>query len=320
MAPTVIAERPLARLPLDLVRAPVTREPVRPADGRLVTPSGRAFTLTASGIPLFAAEHCSDDARRQAAHYDAIAKPYLENLRYPHTIEYMAYLDRVFLEAARDADTGVVAEICCGRGEAFHLLHDRIGRGVGVDVSVEMLEAALREHRGRPITFVQGDATMLPLADAAFDSVFMLGGIHHVRDRAALFHEVARVLRPGGRFYWREPVSDFFLWRWLRALIYRVSPLLDADTERPLLYAETEPVLRKAGMRLTQWRTYGFAGFCVFMNSDVLVFNRLFRFVPGIRAITRFATRVDDRTTRLPGLRRSGLQVVGVAERTGEAA
>ncbi len=320
MPPTMVAERPPAQLPLDLLRAPVTREPVRPADGGLVTASGRAFSLTASGIPLFAADHCSDDARRQAAHYDAIAKPYLENLRYPHTIEYMAYLDRVFLDAARDADMGVVAEICCGRGEAFHLLRDRIGRGVGVDVSVEMLEAAAREHHGRPIAFLQGDATMLPLADAAFDSVFMLGGIHHVRDRAALFREVARILRPGGRFYWREPVSDFFLWRWLRALIYRVSPLLDADTERPLLYTETEPVLREAGMRLTRWRTYGFAGFCLFMNSDVLVFNRLFRFVPGIRAITRLAARVDDWTTRLPGLRRSGLQVVGVAERTGETA
>jgi hypothetical protein len=51
------------------------------------------------------------------------------------------------------------------------------------------------------------------------------------------------------------------------------------------------------------------------MNSDVLVFNRLFRFVPGIRAITRFAAWLDDWTLRLPGMSRAGLQVIGVAAR-----
>ena len=52
------------------------------------------------------------------------------------------------------------------------------------------------------------------------------------------------------------------------------------------------------------------------MNSDVLVFNRLFRFIPGIRALTRLAAKFDDWTVRMPGLRRAGLQVVGVAEKS----
>jgi hypothetical protein len=51
------------------------------------------------------------------------------------------------------------------------------------------------------------------------------------------------------------------------------------------------------------------------MNSDVLVVNRLFRFVPGIRAITRGATRLDEVMLRLPGLGGAGLQVIGVAEK-----
>jgi hypothetical protein len=49
------------------------------------------------------------------------------------------------------------------------------------------------------------------------------------------------------------------------------------------------------------------------MNSDVLVFNRLFRFMPGIRSFTRFMTAVDDATLRLPGLRDAGVAVIGVA-------
>jgi hypothetical protein len=51
------------------------------------------------------------------------------------------------------------------------------------------------------------------------------------------------------------------------------------------------------------------------MNSDVLVFNRLLRFLPGIREITRWAARVDGWTLKLPGLAGAGLQVVGVAEK-----
>jgi SAM-dependent methyltransferase len=302
-----------SRLPLDLIRSPVTLELVKHDRGGLITPSGQRFEITSSGIPLFASDLCSDDARIQQSHYDTIAAAYLTNLEYPHTQEYMAYLDRVFLETLPDGVINTAAEICCGRGDAFILVADRIRCGVGVDVSVQMLEAAMKEHVKRPLAFIQGDATTLPLANGCVDAVFMLGGIHHVRNRLALFSEVARILKPGGHFYWREPVSDFFLWRWLRALIYKVSPLLDADTERPLLYDETVPVLERVGLELVSWKTYGFFGFCIFMNSDVLVFNRLFRFIPGIRHITRLFTWIDDITTRIPGLRRSGLQVVGVA-------
>ena len=49
------------------------------------------------------------------------------------------------------------------------------------------------------------------------------------------------------------------------------------------------------------------------MNSDVLVFNRLFRYLPGIRPLTRAACRIDHLTTSLPGLRHAGLQVIGAA-------
>jgi len=41
--------------------------------------------------------------------------------------------------------------------------------------------------------------------------------------------------------------------------------------------------------------------------------KRLFRFVPGIAAITRAATRLDAWTISLPGIQRAGPQVVGRA-------
>ena len=280
--------------------------------------SAHRYRVNELGVPLFAESVLSSDAERQREHYDRIAAVYVENLDYPHTQVYTAYLDRALHDAIGDRDLGVTAELCCGRGEALRLLADRITEGFGVDISEEMLNAAIHEGVPESWTLVQGDATKVPLADESVDSVAMLGGIHHVNDREGLFREIARILKPGGRFYWREPVSDFLLWRGLRALIYRLSPALDHETERPLRYAKTKPPLDNAGLTLEHWHTYGYAGFCLFMNSDVLVFNRAFRYLPGIRALTRFSVWLDDLVARTPGMRMRGLQVVGVASKKDE--
>jgi ubiquinone/menaquinone biosynthesis C-methylase UbiE len=301
-------------VPLDLLRCPISGTELRRDGDYLVAQGGEPrFRLSPTGIPLFAEHFCSEEARVQEAHYERIAKAYVANLSYPHTQEYTAYLDDALFRAIGGDSLGTVAEICCGRGEALRLLGARVARGVGIDVSASMLEAARRHDWAVPVAFVQGDATTLPLASSAFDHVIMLGGVHHVGARDKLFSEVARILKPGGRFIFREPVSDFVLWRWLRAVIYRLSPMLDHTTERPLLHRETAPVLERAGLTLTHWSTHGLAGFCLLMNSDVLVFNRLFRFIPGIRAITRAIARADDLVLHIPGLQRAGLQVIGVA-------
>jgi ubiquinone/menaquinone biosynthesis C-methylase UbiE len=301
---------------LPLLRCPDTGARLSRDGDTLVTPSGdRRYPISASGIPLFAEQPATADARAQKAHYDSIATAYVTNLGYPHTQEYSKYLDDALYAAVGDRPLGDVAEICCGRGEAFQLMHRRIDRGIGVDISVSMLEAAMAGNNAPRLSFVQGDATHLPLADGSLDTVFMLGGIHHVNDRPRLFAEIARVLKPGGRFYFREPVSDFALWRLLRAVIYRLSPTLDHATERPLLWDETVPVLAAQGLTCRHWTTHGFLGFCLLMNSDVLVFNRLFRFIPGIRALARLGARLDAACLSLPFLRRAGLQVVGVADK-----
>lgn len=303
-------------LPLHLLRCPATGEALSWNGDVLRTASGARYRVSSTGIPLFAAEALNEDARRQQAHYDAIAHAYEENLRYPHTRAYFDYLDGALSDALGFGSFGNMAEICCGTGAAVKLLEGRYAQAVAVDISTAMLERAARENASRPVTFVQGDATKLPLADAAFDAAVMLGGIHHINDRVALFAEVARILKPDGVFVFREPVSDFILWRALRALIYRISPMLDHRTERPLLWRETVPLLESAGFRVAHWSTHGFLGFCLFMNSDVLFFNRFFRFIPGIAAVTRAAAKLDARTLRLPGLRHAGLQVIGIARKT----
>lgn len=304
-------------LPFSLLRCPATgRSLEREGRGLRALGGGPVYVVNADGIPLFAQHEIANDARRQQAHYDHVARAYEENLGYPHTRAYYDYLDDALFAAIGTAPLGVMAEICCGTGVATKMFAGRYERAVGVDISLGMLARAVRGHTGEQAVFVQGDATNLPLADATFDTVVMLGGIHHVNDRAVLFAEVARILKAGGRFIFREPVSDFFLWRALRAIIYRLSPILDHATERPLLWRDTVPVLETSGLSMRHWSTHGFLGFCIFMNSDVLFVNRLFRFVPGIAAITRASASFDARVLQLPGFSYSGLIVVGVAQKT----
>ena len=303
---------------VDLLRCPASGQPLVFDLDQLVTLDGHhRYAVLAQGIPAFAERPDSEETRQQLAHYDRIAAAYHANLHYPHTIEYMSYLDACLRRVAGEGSFGVAAELCCGHGEAISLFGARMARGIGLDISTQMLRLARSGRGSDQLCFVQGDATNLPLAPASFDTVFMLGGIHHVPDRQRLFAQVARILKPGGRFIFREPVSDFWLWRFLRSIVYRLSPTLDHENERPLRLSETLPPLTAAGMRLDTWTTHGFLGFCLFMNSDVLVVNRLFRFVPGIRALTRAAARLDDVVLSLPGFTGLGLQVVGCATKVG---
>lgn len=77
------------------------------------------------------------------------------------------------------------------------------GRVLAVDPSAEMLELARGRaaQAGSPgITFAEGRGEAIPADDAACDVVLASLSMMYVIDRAAAAREIARVLRPGGRF------------------------------------------------------------------------------------------------------------------------
>lgn len=69
--------------------------------------------------------------------------------------------------------------------------------------------AQVAARRGIPV--VRGDATRLPVADAALDLVIALDVLEHLEDDAAAAGEIFRALRPGGRLVVTVPV-DPRLW------------------------------------------------------------------------------------------------------------
>ncbi|MBD3285126.1 methyltransferase domain-containing protein [candidate division WOR-3 bacterium] len=77
---------------------------------------------------------------------------------------------------------------------------------VGLDLTQAYVKEAIvkAEHEDLAVEFVRGDMKDLPFTDESFDAVFNIftsfGYFQDERDNQRVFNEVARVLRPGGRF------------------------------------------------------------------------------------------------------------------------
>ena len=76
------------------------------------------------------------------------------------------------------------------------------GRAIGVDMTDEMIELSRRNARDAKaanVDFLKGTIEALPLPDASVDVAISNCVINLAADKPAVFAEIARVLRPGGR-------------------------------------------------------------------------------------------------------------------------
>jgi ubiquinone/menaquinone biosynthesis C-methylase UbiE len=79
------------------------------------------------------------------------------------------------------------------------------------DVQQEMLDHTMRranEASVENIVPTQGDARRLPYADASFDAAFLVTVLGEIPDQDAALHELARVLKAGGRLVVGELFGD----------------------------------------------------------------------------------------------------------------
>jgi len=90
------------------------------------------------------------------------------------------------------------------------------GLGTGIDMTPEMLakaRAAAAQLGARNVEFVEAEAEHLPFLDASFDVVISNGVIDLIPDKDAVFSEIFRVLKSGGRVQIadvtiQQPVSE----------------------------------------------------------------------------------------------------------------
>ena len=111
-----------------------------------------------------------------------------------------------------------VLEIGCGRGIGTEIIFERFGAQEvhAFDLDPQMIELAQKRLAKFPperLRLYVGDAENIEADDETYDAVFDFAIIHHIPIWQNAVVEVARVLKPGGRFFFEE-VTAQALNRW----------------------------------------------------------------------------------------------------------
>jgi ubiquinone/menaquinone biosynthesis C-methylase UbiE/DNA-binding transcriptional ArsR family regulator len=113
-----------------------------------------------------------------------------------------AEVEAALFEVIGAGKIGDFLDIGTGTGRVLEIMSPRIRRGVGIDLSQEMLQVAranLERADCRNCQVRQGDMYNLHLPGDQFDVAVLHQVLHYAEDPAAVLDEAARALRPGGR-------------------------------------------------------------------------------------------------------------------------
>lgn len=176
-------------------------------------------------------------------------------------------------EGLTEADAGLlgdvrgrrVLEVGAGAAQCSRWLAVQGAHPVALDLSIAMLRQAATIPSAVPVPAVNADATRLPLADASIDlACSAYGAIPFVADSAAVMHEVARVLRPGGRWVfsvthplrWALPDDPSEAGLVVRSSYFDRTPYVEQGSDGRAVYVEHH---RTLGDRVREAVAAGFA-------------------------------------------------------------
>jgi ArsR family transcriptional regulator len=153
-----------------------------------------------------------------------------------------ASVERALLDVIAPTGQETLLDIGTGTGRVLEIFGPRIARGVGIDLSHDMLAIARNQLERAGLKHCQvrhGDMYNLPAASGSADIAIVHQVLHYADDPGAAIAEAARMLKPGGRL----AVVDF--------APHDVESLRSEHQHRRLGFGddEVETWLRAAGLR-----------------------------------------------------------------------
>jgi SAM-dependent methyltransferase len=180
------------------------------------------------------------------------------------TVEQLAPFDHFHgrgLEATQDAanlvaptPTDHILDVGSGIGGPARYFAHRFGcRVTGIDLTAEFCEIARVLTRAvglaERVAFQQGDALAMPFADASFAGAYSMNVSMNIADKARLYREVRRVLKPGAWFVLSEIAQGP-----AGAPTYPTPWAKTAETSFLATPDATRDALAAAGFSIVQWR------------------------------------------------------------------
>lgn len=113
-----------------------------------------------------------------------------------------AEVEAALIDVAGNQKIDDFLDIGTGTGRVLEIMASKVGRGIGIDLSREMLQLArtnLERANCRNCQVRQGDMYNLHLPVGSFDLVVAHQLLHYADEPCLVIEEAARALKPGGR-------------------------------------------------------------------------------------------------------------------------
>lgn len=148
---------------------------------------------------------------REAAFHDAWASDtQLSEILVRESFEAPTAMENQFiLQCMGDLKGKRLLDIGAGLGESSVYFALQGAEVTSVDVSPRMVNTALAlgARFGVKLQGIVSGAEILEVSPASYDLIYIANTIHHVQNRPALFAQMQRALKPGGRFFSYDPLA-----------------------------------------------------------------------------------------------------------------
>jgi 2-polyprenyl-3-methyl-5-hydroxy-6-metoxy-1,4-benzoquinol methylase len=178
--------------------------------------------------------------RREAAFHDAWASSTsLDDVLVFECFEAPTALENRFILSRMGSLAGKrLLDIGAGLGESSVYFALQGARVTTADISPRMVETALRLGRRHAVELegIVSSAENVNVPAGTYDIVYVANTIHHVQNRALLFEQIRRALKPGGRFFSYDPIA----YNPAIKVYRRMATAVRTPDEAPLTIADLE--------------------------------------------------------------------------------